>query len=247
MAFYIKKTYVDTSPGIELVNIHYTWTPLGEQPDWEVHRETRMMPRGGTLVRGMGGTTLDDTGNYVQTDSYTVELPDDGMRRKVIRLPKAIHDPATGEMTENYAFHHYFEVFKNGQRELSLLYTEEIISQEIEYLDYQGDLGGMCVFWSLNDWDAPQYSPTEEHNFIAYYGEDNPFRSHKFYAAEDKDEFSRIRSEMLKALPLPRRYVGKVHGPKGTALLQSWHRGNMWQPNPAERWEDYYGNIIHVL
>ena len=28
MAFYIKKTFVDTEPGVELVNIHYTWTPL---------------------------------------------------------------------------------------------------------------------------------------------------------------------------------------------------------------------------
>ena len=62
MAFYIKKSYADAEPGIELVNIHYTWTPLGEMPNWEAHRETRMMPRGGVLVRGMGGTTVDEAG-----------------------------------------------------------------------------------------------------------------------------------------------------------------------------------------
>ena len=28
-SFYMKKTFVDTQPGIELVNLHYTWTPLG--------------------------------------------------------------------------------------------------------------------------------------------------------------------------------------------------------------------------
>ena len=59
MSFYMKKTYVDTEPGIELVNIHYTWTPSGEMPNWEAHRETRMRPRGGVLIRGMGGTTVD--------------------------------------------------------------------------------------------------------------------------------------------------------------------------------------------
>src|SRR5215468_2216956 len=82
MAFYIKRTYVDNAPDIELVNIHYTWTPLGQQPDWEAHRETRAMPRGGTLIRGFGGTTLDESGTAVQTMSQTIELPDDGIRRK---------------------------------------------------------------------------------------------------------------------------------------------------------------------
>src|SRR5437016_7059712 len=67
MTFYIKKTYVDTEPGIELVNIHYTCTPVNKMPNWETHRETRAMPRGGVLVRGMGGTTLDESGQYVQT------------------------------------------------------------------------------------------------------------------------------------------------------------------------------------
>jgi len=64
-SFYIKKTFVDMVPGIELVNIHYTWTPLGELPNWQSQRETRAMPRGGVLVRGMGGTTLDEAGQPI--------------------------------------------------------------------------------------------------------------------------------------------------------------------------------------
>ena len=95
-SFYIKRTFVDTVPGIELDNIHYTWTPLGELPNWEAYRETRAMPRGGVLVRGMGGTTVDESGNYVQTQSETIQLPDDGVRRKVIRLPDSIPDKKTG-------------------------------------------------------------------------------------------------------------------------------------------------------
>ena len=51
MSFYMKRTYIDNEPGIELVNLHYTWTLLGEMPNWEAHRETRMMPRGGVLIR----------------------------------------------------------------------------------------------------------------------------------------------------------------------------------------------------
>jgi hypothetical protein len=249
-SFYIKKTFIDPEPGIDLVNIHYTWTPLGQQPDWETHRETRMMPRGGVLIRGMGGTTLDESKELVQTVSERIELPDDGIRRKVIRLPNTVLDPSTGAYVENYAFHHYFEIFRdNGKREHSPLFTEEIVSKDVEYIDATGIVGGMCLFWSVYDWDAPQYQPTEEPRFIERYGEDSPYRSFKFYGtpAEEKEEFSRIRSELLAALPLPRRFVGKIRGPKAAPVHQSWHVGGMWTPDRARRWESYWGYIVHTL
>jgi hypothetical protein len=247
MSFYMKRSYVDTQPGIELVNIHYTWTPVGQPPNWEAHRETRVMPRGGVLVRGMGGTTLDETGNAIQTLSQTVELPDDGVRRKVIRVPSDIWDPAQNKHVENYDLHHYFEVFREGKRELSPVYTEEIVSQEVEFVDYEGTLGGMCIYWSLYDWDAPQYQPTEVPEFIEKYGEESPYRSFKFYGSADMEEFGRIRAEMLKALPVPRRFVGKIRGPKGAPVVQSWHVGGMWTPNKLERWESYWGNNVRTL
>src|SRR5262245_18609449 len=248
LSFYMKKTFVDNEPGIELVNLHYTWTPLGEMPNWEAHRETRAMPRGGVLVRGMGGTTLDESGEMVQTASERVELPDDGTRRKVIRLPNSIPDTSAPDgYSENYAFHHYFEIFRNGKREQSPLYTEDIVSKEVEYLDFQGSLGGMCIFWSVYDWDAPQYQPTEEPRFIERVGEDSLYRSHKFYGSEDMENFGRIRSEMLRSLPAPRRFVGKIYGPKGTQVHQRWHVGGLWDPDPARRWEDYWGYVVHTL
>ena len=33
--FALTKEWVDPSPGIELVELHYVWGPLGEPPDWE--------------------------------------------------------------------------------------------------------------------------------------------------------------------------------------------------------------------
>ena len=246
-SYYIKRSFIDTLPGIDLVNIHYTWTPLGQPPNWEAHRETRAMPRGGTLVRGMGGTTIDENGQAVQTQSEVIQIPDDGVRRKIIKLPDEIPDPATGRYSDNYLFHHYFEVFLNGRREQSPLYTEEVVSKEVEYIDLQGTLGGMCIYWSIYDWDSPQYQPTEEPAFIARYGEDSPYRSFKFYGCEDMEEFSRIRSEMLAALPTPRRFVGKIRGPKGAEVHQRWHVGGLWTPNKADRWEDYWGYVVHVL
>jgi hypothetical protein len=246
-SFYIMKSYTDYEPGIELVNIHYTTTPIGQIPDWNAQRETRAMPRGGVVIRGQGGTTLDESGTYTHTHAETVHLPDDGVRRKVIRLPNAIWEPHSGWMAEHYMLHHYFEAFRHGQRETSPLYSEEIVTKEIEYIDHQGNLGGMCIFWSIYDWGVAQYTPTEDPNFISWYGEDTPFRSHKFYGAEDKDGFQRIRGDMIRALPTPRRWLGKIRAPRGARVYQKWHVGSLWQPNPADRWEDYWGDFVHVL
>ena len=104
----------------------------------------------------------------------------------------------------------------------------------------------MCIFWGIYDLDAPQYQPTEADGFIEKFGEDSPYRSFKFYGSEDKEHFSRTRSEMLQSLPPPRRFVGKIYGPKGAQVKQSWHLGGMWKPNPAERWESYFGDVTHI-
>jgi hypothetical protein len=206
-----------------------------------------MMPRGGVLLKGMGGTTLDDSGEFTQSVAERVDLPDDGVRRKILRLPNVIVDPESGLQHEHYAFHHYFEIFHHGQRQYSPLFTEDVVTREIEYIDYVGNVGGLCVYWSIYDWDAPQYSPTEEPNFVAWYGEDNPYRSHKLYASPDKDEFQRVRSEMLAALPMPRRFVTNIRAPRGASVQQGWHAGGMYTPDRNDRWEDYWGWYTHVF
>jgi hypothetical protein len=163
----------------------------------------------------------------------------------VIRLPKDVLDPATGTYVENYAFHHY-EVFRSANGKSARCILKRSFGKEVEYLDFSGKLGG-CAFWGIYDLDAAQYQPTEADGFVEKFGEDSPYRSFKFYGSEDKEHFSRTRSEMLQSLPLPRRFVGKIYGPKGAEVKQSWHLGNMWQANPAERWESYYGDVTHIL
>jgi hypothetical protein len=244
-SFYLMKTFEDREPDIEFVNIHYTWTPAGQPPNWGDHRETRTMPRGGVILRGSGGVTRDESGQAGETVVERVELPDDGVRRKVLRLPNVIYTDGTAH--ERYDLHHYFEIFRRGHQYHSGLFTEEIVPKEIEYIDHVGNLGGMCVYWSVYDWNTPQYTPTEEHNFADWYGEDSPYRSYKFYGSEDKENFLRIRSAMLAALPMPRRFVAQIHGPRGATIHQGWHTGGMWAENKDDEWEDYFGWYEHTL
>jgi hypothetical protein len=44
--FGVRKTWVDPVPGIEMVQIHYTWSPVGQEPDWE-QAESVVLVNGG--------------------------------------------------------------------------------------------------------------------------------------------------------------------------------------------------------
>ena len=113
------KEFYDYSEDIEGVNIHYLCTPLGGVPDWENQRVTRFMPRvqphtppGSEVSVGMTDDSAAPT---------TLRL-----RRKILKLPQEIPDPQSGLSTDRYLLHHYFEIFQNGYRQYSPLYTEEL-------------------------------------------------------------------------------------------------------------------------
>jgi hypothetical protein len=43
-----------------------------------------------------------------------------------VKLPLRILDTRSGALTSRYLLHHYFEIFQDGHRFYSTLYTEEI-------------------------------------------------------------------------------------------------------------------------
>jgi hypothetical protein len=115
---YIEKEYYDYADDIEGVNIHYVWTPLGGVADWENQRVTRFMPR----VQS-SPLALTASSPLNAKDGYP-PLP--RLRKKLLKLPLQILDPATNTLSDTYLLHHYFEVFQDGHRHYSPLYTEEI-------------------------------------------------------------------------------------------------------------------------
>jgi hypothetical protein len=95
----VEKWFYDYAENIEAVNIHYACTPLGEIPDWNSRRTTRFLP-----------------------------LVEARLRRKVLKLPARILDPNGGRLCDRYLFHHYFEIFADGDTHYSQLYTEEVLT-----------------------------------------------------------------------------------------------------------------------
>jgi len=231
-SWYMKREWLDQEPGIEAVYMHYTWTPLGHGPDWSQHWEARPLEKHATLKEGIGGTILVDL-----CQSEVKERPaksPDNARVRVIKLPTGIWDPQTNTWSEEFLFHHYFEIHQNGSVWNTELFTEVIVSRDVEYVDWDGNVVGTCAHWSVFDFDAPQYCPSEIPEFIERFGLDNEFRSDRFYTYPDRSYYFRSKALMLREIPLPHRWRSKVWGPRGAKVVQGWHVGYLDQI-PAER------------
>ena len=118
--YYLEKEFYDYADDIEGVNIHYLWTPLGGIAEWENQRATRFMP----LVQS---PTQPDPRFQSPASGVTSPTPP-RLRKKLLKLPQRIPDPETGAPTDRYLLYHYFEVFQDGHRYYSPLYTEEVVT-----------------------------------------------------------------------------------------------------------------------
>lgn len=116
---YLIKEYYDYADDIEGVNIHYLWTLLDGVPDWENQRVTRFMPRVQPPTPPGNKVPIDVTGEAAAPTTAR-------LRRKILKLPQEVLDPQSGIPTDHYLLHHYFEVFQDGHRQYSPLYTEEL-------------------------------------------------------------------------------------------------------------------------
>src|SRR5205085_12322785 len=103
VSWYYPKGWTDQEDGVEHVLIHYVSTPPGQWPDWSWGHESRV---------------LEDRGGFPRT------------RLRVIRMPREVWDLEHGYNTPEYRFHYYFEVFQNGHR-----WTTDLFSEDIVYRD----------------------------------------------------------------------------------------------------------------
>lgn len=240
MNWYLKKEYVDTAEDIEDVVIHYVCVPLGVEPDWSA-AESRSMPAGEYLRSGVG-----EVSKYGPAAPQVPQIVHPRLRKKILKLPNEVFDPGLDAYTGSYNLHYFYEVIQDGGRELSPVYTDEIATREVGLIDPLGITGGACANWSVYDWDAPQFSPTEEAQFVATYGADHPLRPFKFYGSEDRDSFSVAKKAFVDRLPLPHRFTTRVSAPVGATVRLRFHLGN-WGLPEHERWEAYWLDESFVM
>lgn len=203
--WYLRKEWIDREDGIDGVVIHFTSTSRGQRPPFGHPFEQRVMV---------------DYGGYPR------------VRRKVLKMPRTVWDG--GGWAEDYAFHHFFEVWRGGHAERTDLFSEDIVHKELEFVDNDGVITNICVHWAVEDWEAPVFSPMEDPRFPA----DSEFRSLRYYGYEDKPRFHHAKYHMLREIPLPHRWQGGIWGPRGATVVQQYHIGRLYGD---EQYEIYFG------
>lgn len=236
LVWHLKKEWIDRTEDIAAVHIHYVTTPLGAAPDWGSPHERWPM----SLI----DHPLKDR-IAQQTDGHTADV---GLRRQTLRLPLHIWDAQRQELTGHYLLHYYYEVFQSNRRWTTDVFCDEIVYHELEYIDWEGRLSAVSLFWSVADWDAPVWMPTEDPRFLASFGDGHERRSNRLYQFPDKSRFAVEKWNLMKQLPLPWRWTGRIYAPKGAVVRQRWHTGNL---SPSMDWEDWDphppGDFVHFF
>jgi hypothetical protein len=224
VSWYLPKEWVDHEDGIEGVLIHYTFSPSGGWPDWDAQHNSRV---------------LTDLGGFPRR------------RGKVLSMPRRVWDGVLGGPNPEFRLHYYFEVFQSGSAWTTDLVSEDILSREFDYVDHEGWITNICVYWGVHDWTAPVYSTMEDPRFPA----DSDFTSDRYYSYWDKDRFHYEKWRMLNEIPTPHVWRSRVWAPRGAAIVQQYHIGRMFPPEdqyetwlgpdgPSEAGGNYW---VHVL
>ena len=204
--FQLTKVWVDPGPGVDTMEVRYTWCASGAEPSWDGDEEAEVM------------TPVAGTDPCVRT--ATLEIP-----RYVDGSP-------------SYCLHYRFGPGGEHVEGYSGVFCEDIVSHDVEYVDHDGALTEVRVLWSVGGWSAPNWSQAVLDGLpptVAAPGGPG-------------DEQSGVTDdaiyELVRTVPLPRRYVARIWAPRGDCVEYVYQLLRTGSPIPGddfERWDDNGG------
>ena len=102
---------------------------------------------------------------------------------------------------------------QNGQERLSEVFSEEIVSREIDYLDREGRITEVRLLWGVDSWNAPNWTQATLEGLNL-----QTLPNRAGHDREGEGLADDAIYELIQTVPLPRRYVGKVWGPRGAQV-----------------------------
>jgi len=118
----------------------------------------------------------------------------------------------------------------------SRIFTEEIVAREIPYIDTEGRVTEVRLLWSVGGWTAPNWTHSRLEGLPLNIGKDTPGHD-----AEGEGIVDQAIYELVQTVPLPRRFIAKVWGPRGDTVQYSFQLIRSNTPIPEdefERWDD---------
>lgn len=179
--FQLTKTWVEREPGIEMVEIRYTWSAVGAAAQWNGQEEAEVMS--------------------------VVANTTPRLRQGVIEIPRYL------EMKDTYQLHYRFVFVRGGRGEFSPIFTEEIVAREVPYIDTVGRITEVRLLWSVNGWTAQNWTQAKLEGLNLTTNDMRAGHDREGEGIADDAMY-----ELIRTVPLPRRYVAKVWGPRGATV-----------------------------
>jgi len=211
--FQLTKVWIDQEPGIEMVEIRYLWSPLGEAARWEGQEEADVM--------------------------MVVQNTDPRVRQGIIEIPRYLNGQ------DSYQLHYRFVFVKDGREEFSPIFTEEIVAHEVPYVDNEGRITEVRLLWGINGWNAQNWTQAKLEGLALQTIAMRP--GHDVEGAGIADD---AIYELVQTVPLPRRYIAKVWGPRGSRVDYVYQVLRTNSPLPEddfERWDNNQGQNYQMF
>jgi hypothetical protein len=161
------------------------------------------------------------------------------VRQAAIEIPRYL------DGKDNYLLHYQFGGGGEHHAGFSQIYTEEIVSREIPYVDNDGLVTEVRILWSVGGWNAPNWSQSRLEGLALNYDKHEAGHDQEGEGIADEAMY-----EMVQTVPLPRRFVGKVWAPRGATVDYSLLllRANTPTGNDEfQRWDNNGGKNYSVV
>jgi hypothetical protein len=209
--FQLTKVFVDPGPGVETMEIRYTWCGPGSEPHWDGDEEAEVMaPVPGT---------------------------DPCVRTATLDIPRYV------DGSDSYRLHYRFGPGGEHINGYSPVMVDEIVAREVEYVDATGDLTEVRALWSVGGWSAPNWSQA------TLDGLPPQISAPQGPQAEQDGLTDDAIYELVQTVPLPRRYVARIWGPRGERVEYAYQLLRTGSPLPDddfERWDDNGGGRFYL-
>ena len=119
------------------------------------------------------------------------------------------------------------------------------MAQEVVYVDNEGWATEVRVMWSVDGWGAPNLTQATLEGLNLDVGGDLPGHDREGEGIADEAIY-----ELVQTVPLPRRYVAKVWGPKGATIEYVFQLLRTNAPtlgDEGERWDNNHEQNYQVV
>jgi hypothetical protein len=158
------------------------------------------------------------------------------VRSATIEIPRYV------DGADSYLLHYRFALGGETMAPPGPVITEEIVAREVDYLDAAGDITEVRLLWSVDGTAAPNWTQATVEGLPAALAHTTP-------DPEQEGLTEDATYELVQTLPLPRRYVAKVWGPRGASVEYRYQLLRTHSPVPDddfERWVDDGGRPFRV-